>query len=140
MFNPSRNQARDFFFDSWRKYRANEALTALETIAVELISQHPEYQPVIDNRDKYIAREFSPDAGETNPFLHLAMHMSIREQVSIDQPQGVRAMHQRLTQKLDSVLDAEHAMMDCLAEMIWQSQRHGKAPDAQQYIACLASK
>jgi hypothetical protein len=140
MFNPTRDQVRDFFFDSWRKYRANEALTALETIAVELIAAHPEYHTILDNRDKYVDRDYSPESGNTNPFLHLSMHLSIREQVSIDQPQGVRAAHARLSEKFASTMEAEHAMMDCLAEMIWQSQRYKTAPNPAIYFSCLNKK
>ncbi len=143
MFNPSRDQARDFFFDAWRKYRqghANPPLTALESIAVELIAAHPEYHHILNNRDQYVDRDYAPEAGETNPFLHLSMHMSIREQVSIDQPPGVRAHHQRLTEKLGSPLEAEHHMMDCLGEMIWHAQRHRTAPDPAIYFACLHTK
>ena len=140
MFNPSRDQARDFLFEAWRKYRAKEPLSALETIAVEAISQHPEYHALLENRDKYVERDYAPEQGETNPFLHLSMHLAIREQIAIDQPPGVRAAHQKLSQKLDSVLDAEHQMMDCLAEMIWQAQRNKSAPDASVYLACLTGK
>jgi Domain of unknown function (DUF1841) len=140
MFNPTRDQARDFFFESWRKFRESAPLTALETLAVELISDHPEYHLVLENRDKYVDRDYRPEAGDTNPFLHLSMHLSIREQVSIDQPQGVRAAHTRLTEKLASVMEAEHIMMDCLAEMIWHAQRHRLSPDPALYLGCLAKK
>jgi Domain of unknown function (DUF1841) len=140
MFNPTRNQVRDFFFDSWRKYRANEALSAIETIAVELIAAHPEYRTILENRDQYVDRDYRPEAGDTNPFLHLSMHLSIREQVSIDQPPGVRAQHVRLSEKLGSPLDAEHEMMDCLGEMIWHAQRHLTAPDPAIYFSCLDKK
>ena len=140
MFSPSRDQARDFLFEAWRKFASREPLTALETIAVEAISQHPEYQALLSNRDKYVERDYAPEHGETNPFLHLSMHLAIREQIAIDQPKGVRAAHQQLSQKLDSALDAEHQMMDCLAEMIWQAQRGKTAPDAAIYLGCLARK
>ncbi len=140
MFNPTRDQARDFFFESWRKYRAGESLTALETIAVELIATHPEYHDVLENRDKYVDRDYAPETGDTNPFLHLSMHLSIREQISIDQPPGVKAHHTRLTQKFGDSMAAEHAMMDCLAEMIWHAQRHRTAPDPALYFLCLTKK
>ena len=130
MFNPSRDQTRDFLFEAWRKYGANEPLTALESMAVEVIALHPEYHALLNDRDKYLQtyrdRDYPPEFGETNPFLHLGMHIAIREQISIE--------------KLGSVLDAEHEMMDCLAEMIWQSQRNRSAPDAEIYLACLMRK
>lgn len=144
MFNPSRDQARDFLFDSWRKYREGEGLTAMESIAVEVIAVHTEYQPLLTDRDGYLEkhrdRDYPPEFGETNPFLHLGMHITIREQISIDQPGGVRGHHQALSNKLGSSLDAEHEMMDCLAEMIWQSQRNRTPPDADLYLSCLRRK
>ncbi len=144
MFNLTRDQTRDFFFDAWRKFRANEPLSAMETITVEVIAMHPEYHTMLENHDRYLEnyrdRDYPPEFGETNPFLHLGMHIAIREQISFDQPAGVRGHHQVLTKKYSSVADAEHEMMDCLAEMIWQAQRNKSAPDAAVYMACLVKK
>ena len=140
MFNPSRDESRDFLFEAWRKYGVNEPLTALESVAVGVIAEHAEYHALLSNRDKFLARDYAPEAGETNPFLHISMHIAIREQIAIDQPQGVLHKHTTLTQKLDSVMLAEHEMMDCLAEMIWQAQRNRTAPDAVVYLRCLAVK
>jgi hypothetical protein len=86
MFNPSREQVRDFFFESWRKHRESMPLTPLEAMAVDVIGIHPEYHRLLEKRDEYVDRDYLPEHGETNPFLHLSMHLSIREQVSIDQP------------------------------------------------------
>ena len=144
MFNPSRDQARDFLFETWRKFRAQEMLTAMESMAAEVISLHPEYHAMLDSRDRYLEnvrdRDYPPEFGETNPFLHINMHLSIREQVSIDQPAGVTGFHVSLSNKLGSALAAEHEMMDCLAEMIWHAQRHHTGPDAQIYLECLNKK
>ena len=144
MFNPTRDQARDFLFETWRKFRVAEHLTAMESMAVEVISLHPEYHTMLDDRERFLAkyrdRDYPPEFGETNPFLHLNMHLSIREQVSIDQPQGVKGFHVALSNKLGTALAAEHEMMDCLAEMIWQAQRHRTGPDAQIYLGCLDKK
>ncbi len=140
MFNPSRNEARDFLFAAWRKFSAQEVLTPLETIAVEIISKHPEYHALLGRRDSFVDRDYAPEQGETNPFLHMAMHLAVHEQVAIDQPRGARDAHRALTEKLQSLHDAEHEMMDCLAEMIWQAQRQNAAPDAALYLACLAMK
>ena len=144
MFNPTREQARDFWFDAWRKFRGSEPLSALESMAVEIVSLHPEYQPMLSDRDAYLERhrdrDYPPEFGETNPFLHLGMHIAIREQVSIDQPAGVRTHHEALGRKHGSALDAEHEMMDCLGEMIWHAQRHGTSPDAGIYLDCLVRK
>ena len=140
MFNPSREQVRDFFFESWRKHRESMPLTPLEAMAVDVIGIHPEYHRLLEKRDEYVDRDYLPEHGETNPFLHLSMHLSIREQVSIDQPRGVAAHHQRLCVALGSVMDAEHAMMDCLGEMLWRAQRAGTAPHAGVYLSCLSEK
>lgn len=144
LFNPSRDQARDFLLEAWRKYGAGEPLTAMDSMAVEVISLHPEYHEMMSDQDRYREnfrdRDYPPEFGETNPFLHLAMHIAIREQISINQPAGVRDHHQALSVKYGSVLHAEHEMMDCLAEMIWQAQRNKSAPDAALYLGCLLRK
>jgi Domain of unknown function (DUF1841) len=144
MFTPTREEVRDFLFEAWRKFRAGEPLAGLETEAAAIIALHPEYHALLENRarylDQYRERDYPPEFGETNPFLHLSMHLSIREQVSIDQPRGVRAAHESLARKLGDAAQAEHEMMDCLAEMLWKAQRAGSAPEATVYLACLQGK
>lgn len=140
MFNPSREEARRFFFDTWRKYRINETLSGLEGTALDIILQHPEYHAMLSEPDKYIDRDYLPEFGETNPFLHMSMHLAIEEQLSIDQPPGIRAHFQRLLEKGGAAHDAQHIAIDCLAEMIWQAQRNQSSPDAAFYLACLEEK
>jgi hypothetical protein len=140
MFAPTRNEARQFLIEAWRKRREALPLTPLETIAADLVALHPEYHALLESGDKALDREWRPEQGETNPFLHLSMHLSIHEQVSIDQPRGVRDLHERLTRQLASRHDAEHEMMDCLSQMIWTAQRHGLPPDPKLYLDCLGRK
>lgn len=140
MFNPSRDQARDFLFEAWRKYNLHAPLTSLETIAVDIIAKHPEYHAQLDRREQFVDRDYAPENGETNPFLHLSMHMAIQEQVAIDQPRGITAAHLKLATKLGSGLEAEHQIMDCLAEMIWQAQQTKSAPGAEIYLRCIEAK
>ena len=137
MFNPSRDQARRFFFDAWQKFRDKQPLSDLEAIAFELMQLHPEYHAIFDRPERYADRDWLPEAGETNPFLHLSLHLAIREQVPIDQPRGIAAHYRRLSEKTGSAHDAEHLIMDCLGEMIWQAQRQGGAPDPAIYLNCL---
>ena len=137
-FNPSRNEARNFLVESWRKRRANEILTPLEDLAAQLIEKHPEYFPIFEEPERFLHREYLPEQGEPNPFLHLMMHLAIEEQISIEQPQGIRAHFVRLTRQFGSEHDAQHRMMECLSEMIWQAQRNRTAPDASVYLNCLA--
>ena len=140
MFNPTRDQARQFLFDLWAKHRAQAALTPLEAMALAVILQHPEYHAVLDDRERYLERDWKPEGGETNPFLHLQMHLAIEEQVSIDQPPGIRAAVQALASRHDSEHDAHHDVMDCLAEVIWNAQRHGTPFDNAAYLDCIARK
>ena len=137
LFNPSRDEARLFLFESWRKRRAGELLTPLEDLAVQLISKHPEYFAILEDPERHQHQDYSPELGATNPFLHLMMHLTIEEQISIDQPAGIRAHFVRLTQKLESEHEAQHRIMECLSEMIWQAQRNRTQPDAAVYFACL---
>ena len=137
MFNPSRDQARDFFFDVWAKSRAASPLTPLESIALAILLEHPEYHGVLADPERYREREWKPEGGETNPFLHLAMHLAIEEQLSIDQPPGIRAAVEALARRRDSEHEARHDVMDCLAEVIWNAQRYGAAFDNQAYLDCL---
>lgn len=137
LFNPSREDARNFLFESWRKHRKQEMLTPLENLALRLIENHPEYHTILENPDRYKNRDYQSDQGETNPFLHIMMHLTIEEQISIDQPAGVRAQFVRLSHKLKSEHNAQHQMMDCLSEMIWQAQRSGTLPNPHIYLICL---
>lgn len=140
MFNPSREEARRFFFETWRKYGIKQTLSGLEGTALDIILQHPEYHAMLSDPDKYLGQDYLPEFGETNPFLHMSMHLAIEEQLSIDQPPGIRAHFQRVLQKCGTPHDAQHISMDCLAEMIWQAQRNQSAPDAAFYLECLEQK
>ena len=136
MFTPSSHDVRRFFCEAFRKQRAGEVLTPMDAIAADWISQHPEYADVLADADSAIARDYSVEGGQANPFLHLSMHLSIAEQVSIDQPPGIRAAHHALVQRIGEH-DAHHQIMECLGEMIWASQRNGTPPDTAAYLACV---
>ena len=140
MFNPTRAQARDFLFDLWEKHSAGAALTPLETMALAVVLEHPEYQAILADRDRYLEHDWKPEGGEANPFLHVQMHLAIEEQLSIDQPPGIRAAVEDLARKRGSMHDARHEVMECLAEAIWNAQRHGTAFDNTDYLDCIARK
>ncbi|TJZ75693.1 DUF1841 family protein [Chitiniphilus eburneus] len=135
MFNPSRDEARRFFIESWQKHQAAAPLTDLELMTVGVLLRHPEYHPFLSL--DYLDRDWPPEFGETNPFLHVSMHLAIEEQLSIDQPAGVRALHRALCEKLGDEHAALHAMTEGLAEMIWQAQRQGMPPDPDRYLDVL---
>lgn len=140
LFNPSRDQVRQFFFDTWGKFRQQQPLSPLEVMAIEIIQMHPEYHHVLDAPERYLDQPYFPEMGETNPFLHMSLHLSILEQVSIDQPPGIARYYQSLREKRGSKLEAQHDLMECLAEAIWQAQRQNAALDADAYTRCMAQK
>jgi len=137
MFNPSRDEARRFLIDAWAKFRAREPLSGLERIAAELIALHPEYHRILEAPDLDLDRDWRPEEGEANPFLHLALHLAVAEQLAIDQPAGVRAEFERIKAARGDEHAALHAVLECLGEVVWTAQRHGKPPDAKLYLACL---
>ncbi|HSN21796.1 MAG TPA: DUF1841 family protein [Usitatibacter sp.] len=139
MFEPSREEARGFLFDLWAKHRAGESLTPLESLALSVVLEHPEYHRMLGERERFLEREWRPEGGETNPFLHLSMHLAIEEQLSIDQPPGIRAAVQALERRLGAH-EARHEVMDCLAEMVWQAQRNRVGFDNERYLDCLRRK
>ncbi len=137
MFNPSREQVRSFFFDAWRKYRAGEPLAGLDTVGVEVMLAHPEYHHVLDVPDRFLDREYTPEDGATNPFLHMSLHVAIEEQLAIDQPPGIRAEFERLLAGRGDRHEALHVVLECLGETVWQAQRAGTVPDGAAYLECL---
>ena len=140
MFNPSRDEARRFFFETWRKYHAGEALSALEEMVLAVIAMHPEYHALLDDAGRNLERDYAPEDGAINPFLHLSLHLAIDEQLSIDQPPGLKAQFERIAAASGSAHDARHALLECLAETIWQAQRAGGPPDQALYLSCVESK
>jgi hypothetical protein len=140
LFNPTREEVRAFFFDVWAKSQAGHALTPLESMALAIVMEHPEYHGALANPERFRDREWRPEDGETNPFLHLSMHLAIEEQASIDQPPGIREALGRIAARRDSAHEARHAAMECLAEIVWQAQRHGAGFDNAAYLDCLLRK
>ena len=137
MFNPSRDEARRFLIGAWEKARAREALSALERMAAELIALHPEYHSILQAPERNLDRDWRPEGGETNPFLHLSLHLAVAEQLAIDQPPGIRAEFERIKAARGDEHAALHALLECLGEVVWTAQRHGEPPNAQLYLACL---
>lgn len=134
MFQPSQHDVRTFFCTTWRKQREGLPLTPMEAMAADWISEHPEYHGDLADEEAALAAVYTVEDGRTNPFLHLAMHLSIAEQCSIDQPTGIRQAVQLLAARRDGLHAAHHEVMECLGEMVWASQRSGLPPDGPAYI------
>lgn len=137
MFQPSQHDVRRFFCATWRKMRERLPLEPLEAQAAEWIAEHPEYHDLLGDEAAAVAAEYRVEGGRENPFLHLAMHLSLVEQAGIDQPSGVRLALQALARQNGSLHAAHHEAMECLGEMIWRSQRSGLPPDGEAYLECL---
>jgi hypothetical protein len=137
MFNPSRNEARRFLIDAWSKHQTQRPLSALENIAAGLIAMHPEYHATFEHPDRHAERDYPPETGDINPFLHLSLHLAVAEQLAIDQPPGIRAHFERLRAARGDEHAALHAVLECLGEVIWSAQRQRTPPDAAIYLACL---
>ena len=135
---PSQAHVRRYFCATYAKWRASQPMDAMETLIAGWIDQHPEYHADLADVDAALAAMQKPDlAGQTNPFLHLSMHLSISEQCSIDQPRGIRQAVELLAARRHDLHAAHHAVMDCLGRMIWESQRNGRPPDGQAYLASV---
>jgi hypothetical protein len=136
MFGNDRNAMRRYYLQCWQKQQQKQAMDALEQQVAHVIGEHPEYHALLEHSDKAIQRDYLPENGDTNPFLHMGLHLGIREQVATDRPAGIFNHYQRLS-ALMGAHEAEHRMMDCLAESIWLAQRNQTAPDETAYIDCL---
>ena len=139
MFNPSRDQVRQFFCDAWRKHLERMPLVGAEVTAADIAARHPEYHALLTDTQGALEKEWTPENGQMNPFLHLSLHLAIHEQTSIDQPPGIRAAYDTLRSKMEAH-DAEHVLLECLGETIWRAQRQGTQMDALAYVDSVKRK
>lgn len=137
MFGNERDQMRQVFFEAWRKQQTGEAMEPLEQMISGVVMQHPEYHALLNDSEKGLQREFLPEDGATNPFLHMAMHISLLEQISTDRPAGIGDLYRRLCQRLGETHEAEHQLMECLARMLWEAQSANRMPDETAYLDCI---
>lgn len=137
MFGTDRTALRRYYAESWRKARANEPLEALEQQIATIIGEHPEYQPFIEAPEAALERDFAAESGESNPFLHMGMHLALREQLSTGRPAGIRELWPLLLKKIGDAHEVEHRMMECLGQALWEAQRSNRMPDETAYLECL---
>jgi hypothetical protein len=137
MFDPSREQVRETFFAAWRKYRAGEPLVGIESLALDVVLLHPEYHELLSAPARYRDKDYTD---ESNPFLHMSLHVALEEQLSIDQPPGIARLFNELLSRRKERHEALHEAIECLAETVWRAQRDGAPPDAMAYLECLARR
>lgn len=130
-------ETRQMFFISWDKYQHKKALLPLENQIVQVILAHPEYHKILENTNKFQQHTYYPEFGETNPFLHMGLHLAVREQVATDRPAGLQAIYKNLVNKFNDPLAVEHLIMDQLAECLWLSQKNNLPPDELLYLSTL---
>ena len=133
MFGNDRNQLRQMYKTAWDKFQQQQPLSPLETQIAAVLKEHPEYHRDINQLEK----DYLPENGDSNPFLHMGLHLGLREQLSTDRPAGIHQLYQQLLTKTGDAHDAEHRMIDCLAEAIWLSQSQQQPHDEARYLQCL---
>jgi len=135
----NREQMRRMYLDAWRKFTARAPLEPLEGQLAAVIAEHPEYVTWLESGENALSAEFTPEGGRQNPFLHMGLHLAIREQVATDRPAGIAEVHQKLSARLGDSHAAEHTMLEALAEALWDAQRTGRPPDEQAYLERLGT-
>lgn len=133
----NRDHLRQMYLDAWRKYTAGQPLEPLQAQLAAVMAEHPEYVPVLESGPRALEADYTPESGRENPFLHMGLHLALREQVATDRPPGIAQIHHSLAQRLRDPHAAEHSMLEALAETLWESQRSGRAPDEQRYLERL---
>jgi Domain of unknown function (DUF1841) len=140
LFSPSRDEVREFFFGAWAKYKTSQTLTDLEKTGLSVMLMHPEYHAILDAPEQFKHQAYYPELGETNPFLHMSLHLSILEQISINQPIGITSIYEKLKIKHQTEHDAQHEILECLAESIWHAQCNNTSLDTGYYEQLLQQK
>ena len=128
MFGQDRTELRQMFFSAWKKHVDKQLMEPLEVVVAKIIELHPEYHALLENQ-KVIDKDYTPEMGETNPFLHMAMHISIQEQLSTQRPAGIEQIYQSMLGKIQDPHETEHLMMECLGRMLWEAQSQNRDPD-----------
>jgi hypothetical protein len=137
LYGQERDQLRGLYCEAWQRHRQGETLQPLQVQIVAVIAEHPEYQSLLENPERALGKDYLPELGETNPFLHMSMHLALREQISTDRPTGVRGLYQKLAARHADHHALEHRLMECLAEALWQAQRDAAPPDEDRYLDCI---
>ncbi len=134
IFGQDRGELRRMYADAWQKRCDKQILSPLEAQIAQVIEEHPEYLDAVTGD---LDQDFAVEGGKTNPFLHMGLHLGLREQVATDRPAGIRRVFESLAARCGDPHEAEHRMIDCLAETLWESQRNNLPPDEALYLERL---
>jgi hypothetical protein len=138
--NQSRAELRQMYVEAWRKRREKRPVEPVEAQIADVVEAHPEYHATLEQGEQVLDKDFQPEGGATNPFLHMGLHLAIRDQIATDRPPGIKASFASLVAKQPSPHDAEHVLIELLAEALWNAQRNGQAPDEHAYLARVREK
>lgn len=130
----SREQLRRVYVEAWRKHRERLPMEPLEAQIADVIALHPEYQAILERSGAALEQDYSPEGGQSNPFLHMGLHLAVRDQVATDRPAGIRSAYAAAVMRAGSEHDAQHQFIECLAETMWEAQRSGLPPDEAVYL------
>lgn len=130
----SRDQLRQTYIDAWRKRQQGLPMQPLEMQIADVIALHPEYQAALSRPEHVLDRDYTPESGQSNPFLHMGLHLAVRDQLATDRPAGVRAAFNQIAQRMGDAHAAEHRLIECLAQILWEAQRSGLPPDEATYL------
>ena len=125
------------YLDAWKKHQASELMQPLESMIAEVVALHPEYHALLEKGEDALHKDFMPELGEANPFMHMGMHIAIREQLATDRPPGIVTAHKKLLLRFQDAHEVEHHIMECLGQSLWEAQRNNTAPDESLYLACV---
>jgi len=137
MFTNDRTKMRKVFTDAWRKHQDKQPMEPLEQVIANILEQHPEYHKLMRDPAAALDKDFTPEGGQSNPFLHMSMHIAIQEQLSTNRPAGIAGLYQQITQQIGDPHEAEHQIMECLGQMLWEAQRESRMPDETAYLAAV---
>ncbi len=137
MFGNDRRQMRRIFTQAWSKTKSGVPMEPMESVIAGIIHQHPEYHSLLEQEELALDKDYLPEAGETNPFIHMSMHISLQEQISVNRPPGITVAYRELVMSKGDAHEAEHLIMECIGEMLWKAQRNNRAPDEQTYLKCV---
>jgi uncharacterized protein DUF1841 len=132
--NQSRDELRRVYVEAWRKRRAGLPIEPLEAQVADVIALHPEYHAALERSEDAVGRDYTPEGGQSNPFLHMGLHLAVRDQIATDRPAGLRQAFERVAARVGSAHEAEHRIIECLAEAMWEAQRLGRPPDEAAYL------
>lgn len=137
LYGQDRIGIREVFFRAWQDYQQQLPLEGIAKVIVAVVINHPEYHASLENREQNQDKDYTPEHGETNPFLHMGMHITLEEQIASNRPIGIQNIYQQIQRSIGDTHKAQHRMMDCLGETLWQAQRENRQPDEQAYLQCL---